>query len=189
MGLALLPLMMVALAQVFPQAGGRYAYSDGTVQELRPTGEGFRLRYLKEGRLFREDRLQWTPEGLYLLGVGLPEGYFPFEPPLLLYPSQLGPGSAWGGSARFRGQRVALSARVEGLEGVRVRAGAFNAYRVRVAYTTERGGTDLKELFLVPGLGVVAYRIGTAWVELLAPPTPAPSGEGPRPGVQAWTLR
>ncbi|GAB5602635.1 hypothetical protein FJNA_11600 [Thermus sp. FJN-A] len=162
--------LALALAQVFPQAGGRYAYSDGTLMELLPTGEGFRLRYLKGGRLFREDRLVRGPEGLYLQGVGLPEGYYPFEPPLWLYPSRLDLGLAWGGSARFRGQRVALSARVEGLEGVRVRAGAFNAYRVRVAYTTEKGGTDLKELYLVPGLGVVAYRAGGAWVELLRLP-------------------
>jgi hypothetical protein len=162
-----LGLLALASAQVFPKEGGVYAYTDGTLQELRPTSEGFRLRYHKEGRLLREDRLRASPEGLYLLGVGLPEGYFPFEPPLLLYPARLELGSAWGGSARFRGQRVALSARVEGWEGVRVKAGAFNAYRVRVAYTTERGGTDLKELYLVPGLGVVAYRAGEAWVELL----------------------
>ena len=166
--LLFLPLLfLLALAQVFPKEGGRYAYSDGTLQELLPTHEGFRLRYLKEGRLFREDRLKLTPEGLYLLGVGLPEGYFPFTPPLLLYPLRLFPGQAWGGSAAFRDQRVALSARVEGLEGLKTRAGAFNAYRVRVAFTTEKGGTDLKELYLVPGLGVVAYRAGTGLVELL----------------------
>ncbi|TBH20103.1 hypothetical protein [Thermus thermamylovorans] len=167
---ALLPLALLALAQVFPSSGGRYLYSDGTVQELLPTEEGFRLRYLREGRVFREDRLKKAPEGLYLLGVGLPEGYFPFEPPLLLYPARLELGLAWGGSARFQGQRVALSARVEGVEGVRVGAGAFNAFRVRVAYTTERGGTDLQELYLVPGLGVVAYRAGGVWVGLLRRP-------------------
>ncbi|GAA6756386.1 hypothetical protein QT17_03580 [Thermus sp. 2.9] len=165
--LALLPLFLLAWAQPFPPGGGRYAYSDGTLQELLLYPEGFRLRYLKEGRVFREDRLRFTPDGVHLLGVGFPEGYFPFDPPLLLYPAQLFPGAAWGGSARFRGQRVALSARVEGVEGVKVKAGAFNAYRVRVAYTTEKGGTDLKELYLVPGLGVVAYRAGEAWVELL----------------------
>jgi len=166
-GLALVPLFLLALAQAFPPGGGRYAYSDRTLQELLPHPEGFRLRYRKEGRVFREDRLRLAPEGVYLLGVSFPEGYFPFDPPLLLYPAPLGPGVAWGGSARFLGQRVALSARVEGVEGVKVRAGAFNAYRVRVAYTTEKGGTDLKELYLVPGLGVVAYRAGQAWVELL----------------------
>lgn len=166
--LLFLPLLfLLALAQVFPKEGGRYAYSDGTLQELLPTPEGYRLRYLKEGRLFREDRLKLTPEGLHLLGVGLPEGYFPFTPALLLYPSRLDLGLSWGGSARFRDQRVALSARVEGLEGLRTKAGAFNAYRVRVAFTTEKGGTDLKELYLVPGLGVVAYRAGAGLVELL----------------------
>lgn len=169
-----LGLFLSAWAQVFPQAGGHYAYSDGTRQELLSTPEGFRLRYLKGGQLFREDRLKLLPEGLFLLGVGLPEGYFPFDPPLLLYPHRLELGLAWGGSARFRGQRVALSARVEGVEGVRVRAGAFNAYRLRVAYTTEKGGTDLKELYLVPGLGVVAYRAGEIWVELLEAPRPGP---------------
>ncbi|GLV47222.1 hypothetical protein TJA_03950 [Thermus sp. LT1-2-5] len=165
--LALLPLFLVALAQVLPPGGGQYAYGDGTRQHLLPTPEGYRLRYFKDERLFREDRLRLTPEGVYLLGVGFPEGYFPFEPPLLLYPARLFPGAAWGGSARFRGQRVALSARVEAVEGVRVKAGAFNAYRVRVAYTTEKGGTDLKELYVVLGLGVVAYRAGGVWVELL----------------------
>lgn len=168
--LALSLLLSLALGQVLPQAGGRYRYSDGVVQELVPTPEGFRLRYLREGRVFREDRLKGGSEGLVLLGVGLPEGYFPFTPPFLVYPSRLEVGLAWGGSAQFRGQRVALSARVEGIEGVRVKAGAFNAYRVRVAFTTERGGTDLKELFLVPGLGVVAYRTGGSWVELLRLP-------------------
>jgi hypothetical protein len=165
--LAVLLLLPLALAQVFPQGGGRYAYSDGTLQELLPTPEGYRLRYLREGQVLREDRLRLSPEGLYLLGLGLPEGYFPFAPPLLLYPLRLFPGQAWGGSAQFRGQRVALSARVEGLEGLKTKAGAFNAYRVRVAFTTEKGGTDLKELYLVPGLGVVAYRAGAGLVELL----------------------
>lgn len=170
--------LCLALGQVFPQGGGRYLYSDGTQQELLPTPEGYRLRYWKEGRVFREDRLKGGAEGLFLLGVGLPEGYFPFSPPLLLYPR----GWTWGfpgGSAQFRGQRVALSARVEGIEGVRVKAGAFNAYRVRVAYTTEKGGTDLKEIFLVPGLGVVAYRTGEAWVELLRLPHALTPRQGP----------
>jgi len=97
----------------------------------------------------------------------------------MLYPSRLDLGLSWGGSARFRGQRVALFARVEGIEGVRVKAGAFNAYRVRVAYTTEKGGTDLKEIFLVPGLGVVAYRTGEAWVELLRFPEALMPRQGP----------
>jgi len=123
--LAVLLLLPLALAQVFPQGGGRYAYSDGTLQELLPTPEGYRLRYLREGQVLREDRLRLSPEGLYLLGLGLPEGYFPFAPPLLLYPLRLFPGQAWGGSAQFRGQRVALSARVEGLEGLKTKAGAF----------------------------------------------------------------
>ncbi|WP_105317638.1 hypothetical protein [Thermus tenuipuniceus] len=171
--------LSLALGQVFPQGGGRYLYSDGTQQELLPTQEGYRLRYGKEGRVFREDRLKGGAEGLFLLGVGLPEGYFPFTPPLLLYPSRLDLGLSWGGSAQFRGQRVALSARVEGIEGVRVKAGAFNAYRVRVAYTTEKGGTDLKEIFLVPGLGVVAYRTGEAWVELLRLPQALTPRQGP----------
>lgn len=163
----LLLLAPLALTQVLPLGGGRYLYSDGTLQELLQSPEGYRLRYLREGRLYREDRIGRGPEGLLLLGVGLPEGYFPFAPPLPLYPARLDLGAAWGGSALFRGQRVALSARVEGLAGVRVKAGAFNAYRVRAAYTTEKGGTDLKELYLVPGLGVVAYRAGESWVELL----------------------
>ena len=77
--------------QVLPLGGGRYLYSDGTLQELLPSPEGYRLpsrrwrrRYLREGRLYREDRIGRGPEGLLLLGVGLPEGYFPFAPPLPL---------------------------------------------------------------------------------------------------------
>jgi hypothetical protein len=165
-GLFLL-LLALALAQPLPQKGGRYAYSDGTLQELLPGGGEYRLRYIRGGEVFREDRLRLAPEGVYLLGVGLLKGYFPFDPPLFLYPQSPYPGQAHSGSARFQGQKVALSWRVEGLEGLRVAAGAYNAWRLRLAYTTEKGGTELKEVYLVPGLGVVAFRVGGSWVELL----------------------
>jgi len=52
-------------------------------------------------------------------------------------------------------------------EGVRVPAGRFNAYRLRVAFTTERGGADVKLLYLVPGLGVVAFQAGEGLVGLV----------------------
>lgn len=84
--------LALASAQVLPPGGGSYAYSDGTLQVLHPMGEGFRLRYLKGERLFREDRLRLAPEGVYLLGVGFPEGYFPFDPPSSFTP----PGWSWG---------------------------------------------------------------------------------------------
>lgn len=165
--LLFLLFLALALAQPLPPKGGRYVYSDGTLQELLP-GEGvYRLRYLKGGEAFREDRLRLALEGVYLLGVELSGRYFPFDPPLFLYPQAPYPGQAYSGSARFQGQKVALSGRVEGLEGLRVAAGAYNAWRIRLAYTTEKGGTELKEVYLVPGLGVVAFRVGKSWVELL----------------------
>ncbi|GGM94146.1 hypothetical protein GCM10007092_04300 [Thermus composti] len=166
-GFFLLPFLALGLAQILPPEGGVYAYADGTLQRLIPVEGGFLLRYLRAGEVLREDRLGQDEEGLWLQAVRLPGGVSAFFPPLLLYPHRLYVGASWGGSARFQGQKVALSARVEGVEGVRVRAGAFNAYRLRVVYTTEKGGTDLKEVYLVPGLGVVAYRAGEAWVELL----------------------
>lgn len=89
--------LSLALGQVFPQGGGRYLYSDGTQQELLPTQEGYRLRYWKEGRVFREDRLKGGAEGLFLLGVGLPEGYFPFTPPPSSLSLEAGPGAFLGG--------------------------------------------------------------------------------------------
>jgi len=48
-----------------------------------------------------------------------------------------------------------------------VPAGRFNAYRLRVAFTTERGGADVKLLYLVPGLGVVAFQAGEGLVGLV----------------------
>ena len=91
----------------------------------------------------------------------------PPPPPLLLYPKRLVLGASWSGNARFQEQRVALAVRVEGVEGVRVPAGRFNAYRLRVAFTTERGGADVKLLYLVPGLGVVAFQAGEGLVGLV----------------------
>lgn len=128
---------------------------------------GYRLAYRRDGKVFREDRLRFGAEGIYLEGVALPEGFFPFAPPLLLYPKRLVPGAFWSGNARFQEQRVALAVRVEGVEGVRVPAGRFNAYRLRVAFTTERGGADVKLLYLVPGLGVVAFQAGEGLVGLV----------------------
>lgn len=160
-------LLGLAWAQILPPEGGLYVYSDGTVQALEAVEGGYRLAYRRDGKVFREDRLRFGAEGIYLEGVALPEGFFPFVPPLLLYPKRLVPGAFWSGNARFQEQRVALAVRVEGVEGVRVPAGRFNAYRLRVAFTTERGGADVKLLYLVPGLGVVAFRAGEGLVGLV----------------------
>lgn len=130
-------LLGLAWAQILPPEGGLYVYSDGTVQALEAVEGGYRL------------------------------GFFPFVPPLLLYPKRLVPGAFWSGNARFQEQRVALAVRVEGVEGIRVPAGRFNAYRLRVAFTTERGGADVKLLYLVPGLGVVAFQAGEGLVGLV----------------------
>ena len=160
-------LLGLAWAQILPPEGGLYVYSDGTVQALEAVEGGYRLAYRRDGKVFREDRLRFGAEGIYLEGVALPKGFFPFAPPLLLYPKRLVLGASWSGNARFQEQRVALAVRVEGVEGVRVPAGRFNAYRLRVAFTTERGGADVKLLYLVPGLGVVAFQAGEGLVGLV----------------------
>ncbi len=164
--IALLPFLLLVWAQL-PPGGGVYRYSDGREERLLPEAGGYRLLYLREGRLLREDRLGQAPEGVYLLGLALGGVYTPYEPPLLLYPLRLYPGARWGGWARFGRERVALALRAEGVEGVRVPAGAYNAWRLLLAYTTERGGVERKEILFVPGLGPVAYRVGGVRVELL----------------------
>jgi len=107
-------LLGLAWAQILPSEGGLYVYSDGTVQALEAVEGGYRLAYRRDGKVFREDRLRFGAEGIYLEGVALPEGFFPFAPPLLLYPKRLVPGAFWSGNARFQEQRVALAVRVEG---------------------------------------------------------------------------
>lgn len=72
-----------------------------------------------------------------------------------------------GGRYAYSDGTVQALEAVEGVEGVRVPAGRFNAYRLRVAFTTERGGADVKLLYLVPGLGVVAFRAGEGLVGLV----------------------
>lgn len=166
-------LLAAAWAQAYLplEAGRTWVYSDGMVQRvLERKGEGAVLEYRKAtpsaAVLFRRDRLLLR-EGVWLLSVELPEGRFPYELPLLLYPARLEVGASWSGRSAFQGQTVALSGRVEGVEGVEVPFGRFNAYRLRLVYTTERGGASLMELFLVPGLGVVRYLTGGKAVDLV----------------------
>ena len=126
-------LLGLAWAQILPPEGGLYVYSDGTVQALEAVEGGYRLAYRRDGKVFREDRLRFGAEGIYLEGVALPKGFFPFAPPLLLYPKRLVLGASWSGNARFQ----------------------------------ERGGADVKLLYLVPGLGVVAFQAGEGLVGLV----------------------
>lgn len=163
----LLFFLLPVWAQALPPGGGVYTYSDGTEQRLLPLEGGFRLLYLRGGRVYREDRMALREDGVYLLGLVLGGVYTPYEPPLLLYPARILPGAQWGGSARFGSDRVALVLRAEGVEGLRVPAGAYNAWRLALAYTTGQGGVERKEVYFVPGLGPVAYRVGGVRVELL----------------------
>ncbi|KIX84525.1 hypothetical protein [Thermus filiformis] len=161
-------LLASSLAQAYLplEAGRAWVYSDGTVQEVvGRKGEVAVLEYRKEAPL-RRDRLL-LKDGVWLLGVELPRGVFAYEPPLLLYPARLEVGASWSSRGTFQGQKVALSGRVEGVEGVEVPLGRFNAYRLRLAYTTEKGGASLLELYLVPGLGVVRYLSGGRAVDLV----------------------
>ena len=178
-GLVLPFLLAAAWAQAYLpfEAGHTWVYSDGMVQKvLERKGEWAVLEYRKatpsalaeEGRTvpIRRDQLLLR-NGVWILSVELPDGRFPYEPPLFLYPARLEVGATWSGRSTFQGQKVALSGRVEGVEGVEVPFGRFNAYRLRLVYTTERGGASLLELFLVPGLGVVRYLTGGKAVDLV----------------------
>jgi len=161
-------LSAFGLAQAYLplEAGRTWVYSDGTVQKVvSRQGDGVVLEYTKEAS-FRRDRLR-LKDGVWLLGVELPQGVFAYAPPLLLYPGRLEVGASWSSRGVFQGQTVALSGRVEAVEGVEALLGRFNAYRLRLAYTTKKGGTGLVELYLVPGLGVVRYLSGGRPVDLV----------------------
>ncbi len=166
-GMKLLVLLLFAAPVLGQVAPGLYAYSDGSERVWKAIPGGFLLGYYREGRLFREDRLRLLPEGLYLEGLTLRGEYQAYTPPLLLYPARLFPGLSWGGSALFLGKRVGLSGRAQGVVGIRVPAGAFNAWLLLLAYATETGGRSLEAVYWVPGLGPVAFEVEGKRVELL----------------------
>ncbi|MGQ9753219.1 MAG: hypothetical protein ACUVQD_00890 [Thermaceae bacterium] len=160
--------LALGLAQAYLplEAGQTWTYTDGTVQKVvERKGEVAVLEYRKKGA-YRRDRLVLR-EGIRLSEVGLPREVLAYTPPLLLLPARLEVGASWSSQARSSSGQVALSGRVEGVEGVEVPYGRFNAYRLRLAYTTEKGGVSLLELYLVPGVGVVRYLSGGKSVDLI----------------------
>lgn len=75
-------LLGLAWAQILPsEGGGLYVYSDGTVQAARAVEGGYRLAYRRDGKVFREDRLRFGAEGIYLEGSRSPRGSSPSPRP------------------------------------------------------------------------------------------------------------
>ncbi|GAO75057.1 hypothetical protein [Meiothermus ruber] len=104
------------------------------------------------------DLLRYTDSGVLLEGLLVGQAVQRYSPPLLLYPAPpLVLGQEWGGRSSFGGQSVALLGKVLRIEGVSVPAGRFNAYVIRTSTVTSAGGSQVMEIYFVPGVGVVRY--------------------------------
>ncbi|MCS7195543.1 MAG: hypothetical protein NZ849_11635 [Meiothermus sp.] len=139
--------------------GYSWTYSTGMEQVFtREQGGALFLERRLVGRPVSADVLRYTPEGVWLEGLAVGQAVQRYEPPLLLYPPPpLELGQAWGGRSRFGGQSVALVGKVLRIEGVSVPAGRFNAYVIRTSTVTSEGGSQVMEVYFVPGVGVVRY--------------------------------
>ncbi|RDI94533.1 hypothetical protein DV704_11655 [Meiothermus sp. QL-1] len=140
-------------------AGYAWVYSSGMEQVFTREQDGlWVLERRLEKRPVSADLLRYTPEGVWLHGLLVGRSLQAYDPPLLLYPAPpLALGQEWGGRSRFGGQLVALLAKVVRIEGVSVPAGRFNAYVIRTSTVTSGGGSQVMEVYFVPGLGIVRY--------------------------------
>ncbi len=145
----------------FPHGiGFSWTYSSGMEQVFTREQNGM---LVLERRLARQpvsaDLLRFTPDrGVLLEGLIIGQTVQRYQPPLQLYPAPpLVVGQEWGGRSTFDGQTVALLGKVLRIEGVSVPAGRFNAFVIRTSTVTSGGGSQVVEIYFVPGVGVVRY--------------------------------
>ncbi|MCS7067375.1 MAG: hypothetical protein N2Z75_00765 [Meiothermus sp.] len=140
--------------------GYSWTYSSGMEQVFTREQNGM---LVFERRLANQpvsaDLLRYTPDkGVLLEGLIVGQAVQRYNPPLQLYPAPpLVLGQEWGGRSNFGGQSVALLGKVLRIEGVNVPAGRFNAYVIRTSTVTSGGGSQVMEIFFVPGVGIVRY--------------------------------
>ncbi|KZK14764.1 hypothetical protein [Meiothermus taiwanensis] len=159
--LALLLVGVLAAPTAYYPNGVGYSWTYSTGMEQVFTREQNGLLVF-ERRLAKQpvsaDLLRYTDNGVLLEGLLVGQAVQRYNPPLLLYPAPpLVLGQEWGGRSSFGGQSVALLGKVLRIEGVSVPAGRFNAYVIRTSTVTSGGGSQVMEIYFVPGVGVVRY--------------------------------
>lgn len=156
----LLAVVLAAPTAYYPNGiGYSWTYSSGMEQVFTREQNGL---LVFERRLAKQpvsaDLLRYTENGVFLEGLIIGQAVQRYTPPLKLYPAPpLVLGQEWGGRSSFGGQSVALIGKVLRIEGVNVPAGRFNAYVIRTSTVTSAGGSQVMEIYFVPGVGIVRY--------------------------------
>lgn len=155
-----LAFALAAPTNYYPSGiGYSWTYSSGMEQVFTREQSGM---LVFERRLARQpvsaDLLRYSDNGVFLEGLIVGQVVQRYNPPLQLYPAPpLVLGQEWGGRSTFGGQSVALLGKVLRIEGVSVPAGRFNAYVIRTSTVTSAGGSQVMEIYFVPGVGIVRY--------------------------------
>jgi len=156
-------LMVLALAAptaYYPNGiGYSWIYSSGMEQVFTREQDGLLVFERRlAGQPVSADLLRYSEKGVFIEGLVVGQVVQRYVPPLQLYPAPpLVLGQEWGGRSSFGGQRVALLGKVLRIEGVNVPAGRFNAYVIRTSTVTSAGGSQVMEIYFVPGVGIVRY--------------------------------
>ena len=185
----------LSLAQnsYFPsQAGTRWYYDNGEVQQLRPIADPAlwlpslamlpipeseqaqlkALDYSLEDTVLSSDVLAFHSSGVWLLGHSSGGEVLRYSQPMQLYGTPpLQPGQVWQSSAALLdGERsltqVQWQSEVLAVRAVTTEAGRFNALVLRQASYSE-GLTQQRDLYFVPSLGVVRWQEADGRVVML----------------------
>ena len=157
-------LALAAKPAYYPHALGlTWVYSSGEVQsfvELRSMAgaEVWMLEHRYADGATMTEALAYRDDGVWLFAAVAGGATMVYDPPLKLYPAPpLRAGMAWSGRTKLNGRKMEVSSRVLGLEGVVVKAGRFNAFRIRSTLVTVGGTRSVVDYYFVPGVGVVRY--------------------------------
>ena len=153
-------LALAAPTAYYPNGiGYSWIYSSGMEQVFTREQDGLLVSERRlAGQPVSADLLRYSEKGVFIEGLVVGQVVQRYVPPLQLYPAPpLVLGQEWGGRSSFGGQRVALFGKVLRIEGVNVPAGRFNAYVIRTSTVTSAGGSQVMEIYFVPGVGIVRY--------------------------------
>lgn len=116
------------------------------------------LTHYIEGSPISEDYLAYREDGVFSVGTVVGGQTLLYSPELTVYQgNKLQIGQTWQSTSAFAGFDITLIVEVLGFQGVRTKAGRFNALQLRQTTLTSNGAKTFLDAFFVPSVGVVRF--------------------------------
>lgn len=154
---ALLGIALAAKTSYYAGAVGySWAYDNKQERVISRSQGGLLVMDNKAGGVIASsDLMRFSPQGVFLEGVMVQKTVYRYKPALRYFPAPpLYVGQNWVSQGDLAGTTYTLQGQVLAVSGIKVPAGKFNAFQIRLTTTPGAGQPSAMDLYYVPGLGI-----------------------------------